>query len=143
MFVLVASLFAFALGFIVSMLGIAPVGFSALFQIAVFVPSIAICARRLHDIGKSGRWQLISFIPVLGWIPLIIFFCSDSDIGNNEFGSSTALPIWLNYMEEIIDDIEYGIQPRPSGLIAKKINLIDGMPANPEDSKTMFELFLD
>ena len=47
-------------------------------------------------------------------------------LGNNEFGSSTALPIWLNYMEEIIDDIEYGIQPRPSGLIAKKINLNDG-----------------
>ena len=66
-----------------------------------------------------------------------------ASLGNNEFGSSTALPIWLNYMEEIIDDIEYGIQPRPSGLIAKKINLNDGMPANPEDSKTMFELFLD
>ena len=66
-----------------------------------------------------------------------------ASLGNNEFGSSTALPIWLNYMEEIIDDIEHGIQPRPSGLIAKKINLIDGMPANPEDSKTMFELFLD
>lgn len=88
MFVLVASIFAFALGFIDSMLGIAPVGFSALFQIAVFVPSIAICARRLHDIGKSGRWQLISFIPVLGWILLIIFFCTGSDTGNNQFGIS-------------------------------------------------------
>ena len=74
MYVLFASIFAFALGFIDSMLGIAPVGLSALFQIAVFVPSIAICARRLHDIGKSGWWQLLSFIPVLGWILLIIIF---------------------------------------------------------------------
>ena len=88
MFVLFASIFAFALGFIDSMLGIAPVGLSALFQIAVFVPSIAICARRLHDIGKSGRWQLLSFIPVLGWILLIIFFCTGSDTGNNQFGIS-------------------------------------------------------
>ncbi len=40
MYVLFASIFAFALGFIDSMLGIAPVGFSALFQIALFVPSM-------------------------------------------------------------------------------------------------------
>ena len=60
MYVLFASIFAFALGFIDSMLGIAPVGFSALFQIALFVPSIAVCSRRLHDVGKSGWWQLLN-----------------------------------------------------------------------------------
>ena len=92
MFVLFASIFIFALSFIDSMLGIAPVGFSALFQIALFVPSIAVCARRLHDVGKSGWWQLLNFIPILGWIPLIIFFCSDSTIGNNQFGSSEKYP---------------------------------------------------
>jgi penicillin-binding protein 1A len=66
-----------------------------------------------------------------------------STLGNQEFGSSTALPIWLNYMEEIIDEVAYGIQARPAGLIAKKINMADGMPATPDDNKTMFELFLD
>ena len=66
-----------------------------------------------------------------------------STLGNQEFGSSTALPIWLNYMEEIIDEVAYGIQARPAGLIAKKINMADGMPASPDDNKTMFELFLD
>ena len=92
MFVLFASIFAFALGFIDSMLGIAPVGLGVLFQIAVFVPSIAVGARRLHDVGKSGWWQLLSFIPVFGWISLIIFLCADSDIGNNQFGSSEKYP---------------------------------------------------
>ena len=92
MFVLFASIFAFALGFIDAMVGIAPVGLGVLFQIAVFVPSIAVGARRLHDVGKSGWWQLLSFIPVLGWIPLIIFLCTDSDIGNNQFGSSEKYP---------------------------------------------------
>ena len=66
-----------------------------------------------------------------------------STLGNQEFGSSTALPIWLDYMEEIIDEVAYGIQARPAGLIAKKINMADGMPATPDDNKTMFELFLD
>ena len=66
-----------------------------------------------------------------------------STLGNQEFGSSTALPIWLDYMEEIIDEVAYGIQARPAGLIAKKINMADGLPATPDDNKTMFELFLD
>ena len=49
-FVFFASIFTFALSFIDSMLGITPVGFSVLFQISVFVPSIAVGARRLHDV---------------------------------------------------------------------------------------------
>jgi uncharacterized membrane protein YhaH (DUF805 family) len=44
---------------------------SGLFSLAVLIPSIAVGARRLHDIDKSGWWQLIWFIPVLGWILLI------------------------------------------------------------------------
>ena len=86
------------------MLGIAPVGFSALFQIAVFVPFIAVCARRFHDVGKSSWWQLLSVIPLIGWILLIISFCADSDIGNNQFGSSEKYP----YENDENDD-DFGI----------------------------------
>ena len=92
MFVILASICTFALRLIDPQLVITLVEISALFQIALFVPSIAVCARRLHDVGKSGWWQLLNFIPVLGWIPLIIFFCSDSTIGNNQFGSSEKYP---------------------------------------------------
>ena len=44
---------------------------SALFSIAVVLPSLAVGARRLHDIDKSGWFQLLFFIPVIGWIILI------------------------------------------------------------------------
>ena len=66
-----------------------------------------------------------------------------SSLGRNEFGSTTALPIWLDYMERIIDSVEYGVQKRPPGLIAKKINLNDGQVANSGDKETIFEFFLD
>lgn len=66
-----------------------------------------------------------------------------SSLGRNEFGSTTALPIWLDYMERIIDSVDYGIQKRPPGLIAKKINLNDGQVAKSDDKETMFEFFLD
>jgi uncharacterized membrane protein YhaH (DUF805 family) len=47
---------------------------SAAFTIATFLPSVAVGARRLHDIDRSGWWQLLYFIPIVGWIVLIIFW---------------------------------------------------------------------
>ncbi len=45
-----------------------------LYSLIVFIPSLAIGVRRLHDIGKSGWWILLGFIPIVGWIWLIILF---------------------------------------------------------------------
>ena len=54
--------------------------------------NMTVSSRRLHDVGKSGWWQLLYFVLIIGWIPLIIFLCQDSDIGDNEFGSSEKYP---------------------------------------------------
>ena len=66
-----------------------------------------------------------------------------SSLGNNEFGSTTSLPIWLNYKKQIIDTIPKGKFKKPSGLIARKINLETGELAKPEDERVKFELFLN
>ena len=66
-----------------------------------------------------------------------------SSLGNNEFGSTTSLPIWLNYKKQIIDTIPKGKFKKPSGLIARKINLETGEHAKPEDERVKFELFLN
>lgn len=55
-------------------------------SIVFLVPSIAVTARRLHDIGRSGWWQLISFIPFAGAILLLIWTVQDSAPGTNEYG---------------------------------------------------------
>jgi uncharacterized membrane protein YhaH (DUF805 family) len=47
---------------------------AAVFSFATFLPSIAVTARRLHDVDRSGWWQLLYFLPVIGWI-VLIFFC--------------------------------------------------------------------
>lgn len=47
-----------------------------LFSLAVIVPQIAIGARRLHDTNRSGWWQLLVFIPIVGWIILIVWWAS-------------------------------------------------------------------
>ena len=48
-----------------------------IYNLAIVIPSLAIGARRLHDIGRSGWWQLLLFIPIvniIGFIVLIIFW---------------------------------------------------------------------
>ena len=62
-----------------------------LLQLALLVPSLAVGARRLHDIGRSGWWQLIGLVPVAGWIVLLIFFVQDSHPAN-QHGPSPKNP---------------------------------------------------
>ena len=57
-----------------------------IFALALLVPSIAIAVRRLHDIGKSGWWYLIAFIPIIGLLVLLYFFVLDSQPGTNAYG---------------------------------------------------------
>ena len=58
---------------------------STVASLALFLPSIAVAARRLHDIDKSGWWQLIGIIPIVGWIIVIIWYATDSK-ADNKYG---------------------------------------------------------
>ena len=53
--------------------------------IATFIPAIAAGARRLHDVNKSGWWQLI-IITIVGLIPLIIWMASEGEKKKNKYG---------------------------------------------------------
>lgn len=65
------------------------IGFiGTLFSLAIFLPSIAVGIRRLHDIGKEGWWLLIGLIPIIGWIILIYFYVQDSEPGANVYGAN-------------------------------------------------------
>ena len=57
-----------------------------LYCLAVFIPGLAVSVRRLHDIGKSGWFILISLIPFIGPIWLLVLMCTDSEPGENDYG---------------------------------------------------------
>jgi len=63
---------------------------SGIYSLAVIIPSVAVATRRLHDIGKSGWWQLIALIPILGVIVLIVWFATDSK-EENQYGKNPKL----------------------------------------------------
>ncbi len=57
-------------------------------SLVMFLPSLAIAARRLHDIGKSGWWQLIALIPIIGVIVLIVWLATKGSKEANMYGTS-------------------------------------------------------
>jgi uncharacterized membrane protein YhaH (DUF805 family) len=60
--------------------------FSGFYSLLIFLPSLAVTARRLHDTGKSGWWQLIAANPFLGVLVLISFLLKDSAPISNRYG---------------------------------------------------------
>ena len=61
----------------------------AVFALAMFVPSLAVSTRRLHDTNRSGWWFLLSIVP-LGFIVLIVFFATRGTVGPNRFGPESS-----------------------------------------------------
>ena len=57
-----------------------------IFSVALIIPSISVAARRLHDINKSGWWQLL-WITIIGGILLIIWHATAGENKKNKFGS--------------------------------------------------------
>ena len=51
----------------------------------LFLPSLAVAARRMHDIGKSGLFVLLAFIPVVNLFFLYLC-CVESQPGANKWG---------------------------------------------------------
>ena len=59
---------------------------SLVYSIAVFVPTLAVVVRRLHDTDRSGWWILIALIPLIGAIVLLVFLILKGNEGDNRFG---------------------------------------------------------
>ena len=91
MFILFNFVIGFFLGIIDGLLGTfnaeAQVGLlGTLYSLFVLIPSIALSVRRLHDIGRTGWWLLIAFIPFIGAIVLLVFFVLDSRKEGSKYG---------------------------------------------------------
>ena len=89
MFALINVIISVLIGMIDSILGlnsgtIGPLG--GIYSLAVLVPSLAVGARRLHDIGRTGWMQLLALIPVVGVVILIVFWAQDTAPGDNIHG---------------------------------------------------------
>lgn len=62
-----------------------------IYMLAAFIPGLSVTVRRLHDIGKSGWWMLINFVPVIGFFVFLFFMFQDSQHGDNEYGPNPKM----------------------------------------------------
>ena len=85
MFLLVNTIISFFIGIIGGVAGIQEI-LGSLYTLAVIIPGTAVAIRRLHDTGRSGWWQFLVIVPILGWILLLIWLVKDSDEGHNKYG---------------------------------------------------------
>lgn len=87
----------FIIGFVIGFVGVLTVGEEGtnvilnILQLALLLPGLAVAVRRLHDTGRSG-WNLLwTFLPLIGAIMLIIFYCQASREAN-QYGEGPASP---------------------------------------------------
>tara|TARA_B100001996_G_scaffold222294_1_gene170927 strand:+ start:116 stop:487 length:372 start_codon:yes stop_codon:yes gene_type:complete len=92
------ALFGFLGSLIASVLDVMILGYSwesygplyIIFEIVIFIPSISVGARRLHDIDRSGWWQLIA-ITIIGIILLIVWWATKGTNKKNKHGTPIKL----------------------------------------------------
>ncbi|NJQ03271.1 DUF805 domain-containing protein [Streptomyces zingiberis] len=66
---------------------------TGLYLAVVFVPSLSASARRLHDTGRSGWWQLINLVPLVGGIILTVLLALRGTEGENAYGPARTAAI--------------------------------------------------
>lgn len=101
----------------------------SLYGVAIILPSTAIGVRRLHDTNRSGLWLLLSFIPIVGAVILIIWFCEPSAFADttqsaNEQTSGTTIVVNS-------DSVNQNAKPADAEVINNQDNTTDiSSPSN-------------
>ncbi len=84
MFTLFNVIFAFVIAIIDTIIGINLL--TALYELFILIPSLALTVRRLHDIDQPAWWLLIAFVPLAGAIVLFVFSVMPGTEGPNRYG---------------------------------------------------------
>ncbi|MCW2777488.1 MAG: hypothetical protein JWN17_1213 [Frankiales bacterium] len=66
--------------------------FTPVALLGLFLPTLSVLVRRLHDTGRTGWWYLVALVPLVGSIVLLVFLTRDSDPGANAYGPSPKQP---------------------------------------------------
>ena len=87
MFTLINAIVGAIINVIQLILGLEHPYLSMLYLLATFLPVLALAIRRLHDTDRSGAWALLFIVPFIGWLVLLVFFCTEGTSGSNRYGN--------------------------------------------------------
>ena len=122
-FVLINFLVVFVIGLVEAIIGMDDGFISSLYSLAVICPSLALVARRLHDTGRSGWWQLGIVVPLLCIYPAYLIWIKKGSNELNKYGApvtaAAAQPVYGAYsvpVENEFSGYEMCPAPRPAQL---------------------------
>jgi uncharacterized membrane protein YhaH (DUF805 family) len=78
--------------------------------LVLFIPSLAIVSRRLHDANLSGWFQLMYLVPCIGWIILIVLL---------------SLPFILNLLKRKVQEPKRESQKKKRQVLEKEYEDIE------------------
>lgn len=90
MFTLFYIIFAIGVAILDAILG-SPGVLGAILALGLFLPSLSVAVRRLHDTGRSGWWFLIAFLPIIGFFVLLYFMVQEGHAGDNAYGANPKM----------------------------------------------------
>jgi len=108
---------------------------------------LALQLKRSDIAGKTGTTNGPRDTWFSGYNPKIatsvwVGFDQNTLLGRREFGSSAALPIWIDFMRVALAGMPDELPRQPDGIVTLRINPQTGKPALPSDTDAIFEVFL-
>jgi penicillin-binding protein 1A len=96
--------------------------------------------------GKTGTTNDVRDAWFIGFTPNIIAgtwvgFDNEKPLGKHETGAVAASPIWLSFMQEVLEGIPKNTFSIPEGIIFVKIDPATGKSPTPQSQKIIFECF--
>jgi len=96
--------------------------------------------------GKTGTTNNLHDAWFMGYTPryvtgIWVGFDDESSLGKGETGSRAASPIWLGFMQKLLQDKPVRVFQVPEGVVFSKIDAETGLLPIPESKKTVFECF--
>ena len=96
--------------------------------------------------GKTGTTNNQIDAWFIGYTPDLITGCwvgfdEYRGLGDNETGSRAALPVWLKFMEQALNERKIRDFPIPEGIVFVKVDQKTGLLASLESPHTIFESF--
>jgi penicillin-binding protein 1A len=97
--------------------------------------------------GKTGTTNDAADTWFNGYTPELVAtvwvgFPNHQALGGNEYGSTTPLPIWIEYMETALAGMRESFPDQPAGVVTMKIDPESGEPAGTRQGDAIFEFFL-
>ena len=108
-----------------------------IYCLVILMPIICLQIRRLHDIGKSGVYLFLHLILIVGSIILIVYYCQDSEPGQNLYGPSPkyyaneGIPINNQYNlsplapNQSSNDVQLNVNPQQETYLQPQVNMMN------------------